>query len=180
MIRHSGKAVALLPLLFHQVLSWLGSVLQYAEKMLGSSVKLFLTLVSLYLQWSAWCVHSSRRQSASRIVSKILSLPRSNLWAPRWRWVQLQVWELCPVPAAQCGAMAELSVLASEVMYLLQTLSHVSPDHELTANEPPQLSETAHNSYNSFYLKMDCCSSETEMFNDMLVIAEESFYLPKW
>lgn len=76
--------------------------------------------------------------------------------------------------------MAELSVLASEVMYLLQTLSHVSPDHELTANEPPQLSETAHNSYNSFYLKMDCCSSETEMFNEMLVIAEESFYLPKW
>lgn len=48
---------------------------------------------------------------------------------------------------------------------------HISPDHEQSANEPPQLSETAHNSYSSFYLKMDYCSTETEMFNEMLVVA---------
>lgn len=62
-------------LVFCQGLSSLGCVLLSVEKALGSSVKRFLTLVSLFLQGSAWCVHSSMRQSANHIVSKIPSLP---------------------------------------------------------------------------------------------------------
>lgn len=146
MIRHSGKAIALLPLLFCQVLSWLGSVLQYGETMLGSSVKLLLSLVSLSLQWSARCVQSSR--SASHIVSKILSLPHavSELHGEGGCGSRCESCALFQQPGLQPWLSSQCWVQKCSASP--KRLSHVSPDHERSANESLQLSETAHNSYN--------------------------------
>lgn len=115
--------------------------------MLDSSVKLFLTLVSLYLQCSAWCVHSSRRQSANHIVSKILNLPliqSPQLYGEGGCGSRYESCALCRQPRLSSWHLRRVQKWCTSS----KGLSNVSPDHELRGDDPPQLFETAHNSYN--------------------------------
>lgn len=119
-------------------------------------------------------VHSSRRQSANHILSKILSLPPiQSLQRGRVR-LQVRGWGWSGAPRSGTAALRHPRCLGK------RCAATRLPNHKHSNNQPPQLFETAHNPYNYFTLIRAIVVLKLKYLMKCSWLPNNLFCLPKW